>query len=434
MPISVAIVGSGPAGFYTADALLKQGDVAIDIVDRLPTPFGLIRAGVAPDHQTTKKIQRKFEQTAIEASVRYFGNVEMGRDVTLDQLRGMYDAVVLAVGASVDRKLGVPGEDKTGVHGSAAFVGWYNAHPDFRQLNPDLNVNAVAVIGVGNVAIDVARVLVKTPEEMATSDLPDYAARAIQDSPITDVYIVGRRGPVEAKFTNVELREMGKLEDCVPQVDPAVLPESVGEGWEDRDRRVRERNLASLKEFAGHRRDEMRKAVHFLFYASPVEILGSERVEGLRLERTRLEGGRAIGTGETFDIPCGLVIPAVGYRSLSVDGAPWDDRASVVPNDDGRVAERLYCVGWIKRGPTGVIATNRPDGVAVAQYIAADAAAGGRLGRESLTALLKDRGIRVTTIEDWQTINEVEAAAAKPPAPRKKLVTIDEMLAVLDGK
>ena len=434
MPISVAIVGSGPAGFYTADALLKQGDVAIDIVDRLPTPFGLIRAGVAPDHQTTKKIQRKFEQTAIEASVRYFGNVEMGRDVTLDQLRGMYDAVVLAVGASVDRKLGVPGEDKTGVHGSAAFVGWYNAHPDFRQLNPDLNVNAVAVIGIGNVAIDVARVLVKTPEEMATSDLPDYAARAIQDSPITDVYIVGRRGPVEAKFTNVELREMGKLEDCVPQVDPAVLPESVGEGWEDRDRRVRERNLASLKEFAGRRRDEMRKAVHFLFYASPVEILGSERVEGLRLERTRLEGGRAIGTGETFDIPCGLVIPAVGYRSLSVDGAPWDDRASVVPNDDGRVAERLYCVGWIKRGPTGVIATNRPDGVAVAQYIAADAAAGGRLGRESLTALLKDRGIRVTTIEDWQTINEVEAAAAKPPAPRKKLVTIDEMLAVLDGK
>ena len=433
MPISVAIVGSGPAGFYTADALLKQGDVAIDIIDRLPTPFGLIRAGVAPDHQTTKKIQRKFEQTAIEAPVRYFGNVEMGRDVTLGELRGMYDAVVLAVGASVDRKLGIPGEDKAGVHGSAAFVGWYNAHPDFRDLNPDLNVNAVAVIGVGNVAIDVARVLVKTPTEMATSDLPDYAARAIDGAPITDVYIVGRRGPVEAKFTNVELREMGKLEDCVPQVDPAVLPETVGDGWEDRDRRVRERNLVSLKEFAERRRDEMKKAVHFLFYASPVEILGGERVEGLRLERTRLEGGRAMGTGETFNIDCGLVIPAVGYRSLPVDGAPWDDRASVVLSDDGRVAERLYCVGWIKRGPTGVIATNRPDGVAVAQHIAAATAGGGRPGRNSLTALLKDRGVRVTTIENWQTINEVEAAAATPPAPRKKLATIDEMLAVLDG-
>ena len=434
MPVRVAIVGSGPAGFYTADALIKDGDVEIDIIDRLPTPFGLIRAGVAPDHQTTKKIQRKFQQTAVAAPVRYFGNVTVGRDVGLDELRNMYDAVVLAVGASVDRKLGIPGEDRTGVYGSAAFVGWYNAHPDFRDLAPDLNVRAAAVIGVGNVAIDVARVLVKTPQEMAASDLPDYAAEAVHAAPITDVYIVGRRGPVEAKFTNVELREMGKLEDCVPQVDPAVLPETIGEEWEDRDRRVRERNLATLKEFAERRRDEKPKAVHFLFYASPVEILGGERVEGLRLERTRLEGGRAVGTGETFDIACGLVIPAVGYRSLPVDGAPWDDRASTVPNDDGRVGERLYCVGWIKRGPTGVIATNRPDGVAVARHIREDAGSGGRPGREALRSLLGDRGVRVTDIEDWQALDDLETKAATPPAPRRKLATIAEMLAALDGR
>lgn len=433
MPITVAIVGSGPAGFYTADALLKDGNVEVDIIDRLPTPFGLIRAGVAPDHQTTKKIQQKFEQTALDAGVRYFGNVEVGRDVTLDELRGMYDAVVLAVGAPFDRKMGVPGEDKKGVHGSAAFVGWYNAHPDFRHLDPDLNVKAVVVVGVGNVAIDIARVLVKTAAEMADSDLPDYAAAAIHASPLTDVYILGRRGPIDAKFTNVELREMGKLETAVPQVDAAQLPDGVEGEWDDRDRRLKERNLATLKEFAARRRDELPKAVHFLFYASPVEVLGGDRVEGLRVERTRVEGGRAVGTGETFDIPCGLVIPAVGYRSVPVPGAPFDAQACVVPNRDGRVAPGLYAAGWIKRGPTGVIASNRPDGVAAAAHIREDIAAGAKPGRAALQAALAQRHVRTTSIADWQKIRAMEEGTAQPPAPRRKLSSIRDMLAVLDG-
>ena len=431
MPISVAIVGSGPAGFYTAEALVKtlDGEVAVDILERLPTPFGLIRAGVAPDHQTTKKVSRSFEKTAHRPEVRYFGNVEVGRDLTLAELQRSYDAVVLAVGAPFDRALGIPGEDKMGVIGSAAFVGWYNAHPDFGDLEPDLNTEAVAVIGNGNVAIDVARVLVKTVGEMAESDIPEYAQRAIERAPITDVYMFGRRGPVEAKFTNVELREMGVLEDCAPVVEAAQLPDVVGE-MSDRDRRLKEKNLATLQEFATQDAGKRAKRVHFRFFASPVEILGTDRVEGLRLEKTRLEGGRARGTGETFEIACGLVIPAVGYRSVALDGAPFDPANAIVPSEDGRVAPGLYAVGWIKRGPTGVIATNRPDGVAVAEHIRADIGGGSKPGRAALERLLEERGAHVVGYADWKRIEEAEEAGAGAPAPRRKFSRIADMLKV----
>ena len=221
MPVSVAIIGSGPAGFYTAEALVNSVvDLSIDFIERLPTPFGLIRGGVAPDHQTTKNVAKKYEKTALMDQVRYYGNVDVGRDVSLAELRGIYDAVVLAIGAPRDRKMNIPGEDKAGIFGSADFVGWYNGHPDFRDLDPDLNLSAAAVIGVGNVAIDVARLLVRTRNELARGDIPDYAEKAILDSPIDDVYIFGRRGPVEAKFTNVELREMGSSNNRFPRLRP----------------------------------------------------------------------------------------------------------------------------------------------------------------------------------------------------------------------
>jgi ferredoxin--NADP+ reductase len=435
MSLNVAIVGSGPAGFYTAEALLKGegAEVQIDIIDRLAAPFGLIRAGVAPDHQTTKRVAEAFERTALRDEVRYFGNVEVGGKVSLDELREIYDAVVLAVGAPFDHAMNIPGEDKRGVYGSAAFVGWYNGHPDLMSLDPDLDTEAVAVIGVGNVAIDVARVLVKTPQEMTSADLPDHAARAIQAAPITDVYVIGRRGPVEAKFTNVELREMGKLETCDPVVDPAQLPDTIGDGLDDRDARLKARNLETLHEFAERGPGQKAKRVHFVFYASPVEVLGGDRVEGLRLERTRLEDGRAVGTGDYFEIDCGLVVPSIGYRSVAVEGAPFDERACIVPNDDGRVAEGLYAVGWIKRGPSGVIASNRPDGVAVAAHIRADLGAGAKPGREALEKLLAERQVRVVSYADWQKIDAAEVAAATPPAPRRKFVTLKDMLAVLDG-
>jgi NADPH-dependent glutamate synthase beta subunit-like oxidoreductase len=432
MTIRVAIIGAGPAGFYTAAALTNlDADTEIDLIEYLPAPYGLIRAGVAPDHQTTKKIQKSYAKTALKPEIRYYGNVKVGREVSLDELREIYDAVVLAIGAPTDNPARLPGADKKGVYGSAAFVGWYNGHPDFRNLDPDLDTSAVALIGVGNVAVDVARVLVKTHTEMASADLPDYADAAIQAAPIEDVYMFGRRGPVDAKFTNVELREMGRLENSVPLVDPAQLPDAVSGDYEDRDLRVREKNLGTLKEFAERKAEEKPKRVHFAFYASPVEILGGDKVEGLRLERTRVEEGRAVGTGEFFKIPCGVVISAIGYRSEPIEGAPFDEKRGIVPNAEGRVADALYAVGWIKRGPTGTIATNKPDGKLAAEQILADCT-GGKPGRAGFEKLLEARGIRAVSFAEWQKIEAVEEAAATPPSPRKKFVTIEAMLAQLD--
>jgi ferredoxin--NADP+ reductase len=433
MTIKVAIIGSGPSGFYTADSLLKSGrDVEIDIIERLPTPFGLIRGGVAPDHQTTKKVARAYEKTALNEAVAYFGNVEVGKDITMDEMRATYDAVVLAVGAPTDRKLGIPGGDKEGVFGSADFVGWYNGHPDFTDLNPDLNVGAVAVVGVGNVAIDAARVLVKTPEEMAATDIADHAADAVQASPLTDVYLFGRRGPIEAKFTNVELREMGKLDNCMPIVHADQLPDEVTGDWSDRDQRLKERNLATMREFLDVDPAGKAKNVHFEFFANPVEVLGGDKVEGLRVERTKVEGGRAVGTGEFFDIECGLVVAAIGYYSIPIEGVPFDSDNGIVVHDEGRVGDGVYAVGWIKRGPTGVIGTNKPDGETAANQILEDVGEGGKPGRAALSAMLKERGVRVVNYADWQQIEQAEIAAASGEAPRRKFVRVPDMLAVLD--
>lgn len=434
MPISVAIIGSGPAGLYAADALVDSGaDVRVDIIERLPSPFGLIRFGVAPDHQTTKKISKSFEKTVLKEQVRYLGNVTVGRDVSLDELRGLYDAVVLAVGAASDRLLGIPGDDKKGVIGSASFVGWGNSHPDFADLAPNLDTKAVVIIGNGNVALDVARVLVKTPAELASSDLSQRAAAAIQASPITDVYMVGRRGPVEAKFTNVELREMGELDACAPVVDAVQLPATVDGVEDERDRRLKEKNLASLRDFAGHSAEGKKKRVHFVFYASPVEVLGDDQVRAVRFEKTKVENGVAVGSGEFFDIDCGLVVAAIGYLSRAVDGAPFDARNGIVPNTDGRVEPGLYAVGWIKRGPVGVISTNKGDGKTAAAQILEDVKGGGKPGGAALDRLLEERQVRIIRYSDWQKIEAAEVKAATPPAPRRKFPTVAEMLAVLDG-
>ena len=433
MPINIAIIGSGPSSFYTAGALLKTGlDCHIDIIERLPTPYGLIRAGVAPDHQSTKLVTRAYERTARNAAVCFYGNVTVGRDVSLAELRGLYDVVILAVGTPRDRALGIPGEDKQGVHGSADFVGWYNGHPDFSDLDPELNCASIAVIGNGNVAIDIARVLVKTRAEMATSDIAEHAAAAIARSPLTDVYLVGRRGPVEAKFTNVELREMGQLSEAVPVVDPAQLPNKIDAEMSDRDRRLRERNLATLREFAALDPRSKKKRVHFVFYAKPVEILGDTQVTGLRLERTRIADGSAVGTGAFFDIPCGGVIPAIGYRSQPLDGLLFDGAAGTIVNTDGLVEDALYAVGWIKRGPTGVIGTNKADGDLVAKRIAAEVRPRGTPGHAGLEKMLRAKCTRWVTFADWQKLDALEVAGAANGAPRRKFVTVEQMLDQLD--
>lgn len=437
MGLSIAIVGSGPSGFYTAEsALEKWPDCTVDIIEKLPTPYGLIRYGVAPDHAKTKNVARNYEQTALDPRVRFFGNVEVGRDVSVAELRERYDAVVFATGCATDKKLGLKGEDKRGVLGVASFVNWYNGLPAARDLAPDLGTESVVVIGIGNVAVDVARVLVKTPEEMAATDLMEHAAAIIHKSPIKHVHMAGRRGPLHAQFTNVELREMGHLKDAAAIVDPAQLPEAIPDEakkeFSERQLRLIQRNIDTLKDFAKIEHGSRTKRVHFVFFANPVEILGGERVTAVKFEKTRVEGGRAIGTGEFFEIACGLVIPAIGYYSHPIPGLPFKDGKTI--NTEGRIEKGLYAVGWIKRGPSGVIGTNKPDGDTAAEQIAADlpATGSGKSGRAGLAALLAQRQTRVVGFPDWKVIEAAEVARAKPPAPRRKFATVGEMLGVLD--
>lgn len=435
MSLQIAVIGAGPSGFYTAASLLRESEECrIDFIEALPTPYGLIRGGVAPDHQSTKGVSRVFAKTARDPRVGYYGNVAVGRDITLDELGALYDAVVIAAGAPLDRPLAIPGSDAAGVYGSAAFVGWYNGHPDFRDLNPDLNTSAVAVIGHGNVAIDIARVLVKTPAEMADSDLAAHAAAAIHQAPIKDVYIIGRRGPVEAKFTNKELKEMGALADCMPVVDRAQLPIVIDGEMSDHARVLRQKNLATLREYADRPAGNEHKRVHFVFCSKPVEVLGGGQVEGVRMERMRVEAGRAFETGETFDIPCGLVVSAIGYRMPQLAGAPGDETSGVVASNDGRVGDGLYVVGWAKRGPSGVIGTNKADGRTAARQILKDISESGRAGGQGLENLLSGRKVVRVSFEHWLQIDAAETAAAQPGAPRKKFTRIADMLGVIGNR
>lgn len=431
---SVVIVGSGPGGMYVAQALLEKAPgCRIDIIDRLPTPFGLIRGGVAPDHQHTKRVDRKYADIITDnEQVRFLGNIELGADVSIDELSDIYDAVVLAYGAPFDKKLGIPGEDKTNVFGSNAFVGWYNCHPDFRNLDPALDIEVVVVIGIGNVAVDVARVLSRTPAEMAETDIADFAIEAIYSSLIKDVHMFGRRGPIEAAFSNTELKELGALADASTIVDPDLIPDSLPEGLDDREQKVRGRILGTLRELSKGKAGTKRRTLHLEFFASPVEILGGERVEGVRMERTRVEDGRCIGTGETFDVPCGMVITCIGSRAEAIEGVPFDDRPGIVMHKDGRVDPGVYAAGWVKRGATGTIGTNRLDSYEVVDLIVADFSDGGKTGPAGFDALLSAKDVRSVTFDDWLIIKELEEASAGEQSPRRKFSTVEEMLVALD--
>lgn len=431
MPRRIAIIGSGPAGFYAAQAAIdKMEDATVDLIERLPSPFGLIRAGVAPDHQSTKQVQRKFEKTAADPRVSLFGNVEVGRDVTVAELREMYDAVIIATGAPTDRLLGIPGSDLPGVFGAQAFVSWYNAHPDFADLEPNLNVGAAAVVGNGNVALDIARLLARSEGGRARTDMPEHVRRAMDVSPIKNVHVLGRRGPAEAKFTNVELREMLDLTEGVPLIDPATLPDKVPASLDGREQRLAQRNLDTFRQFLDVDQSKAKRHVHFDFYRRPVEVLGSEHVEGIRVEVTTVdESGKASGTGEMIDIPCGLVIAAIGYRGEAIDGVPFDEERGLIPNEDARVEPGLYAVGWIMRGPSGVISSSRPDGIAAAERIEEDVPADtGKPGGKALKNLLNDRDVFVVGFDEWKMLDAAELENASHPAPRLKFVRTGDML------
>lgn len=424
----IAVIGSGPAGYYTAEAAQKQfgEDVRVDIIDRLPVPFGLIRTGVAPDHQSIKTVSRRYEATALTDQVRFVGNITVGDQVSIPELLDLYDAVVLATGAPRDRPLDIPGADLPGVTGSAAFVGWYNGHPDFADLAPPLAGPGAVVIGNGNVALDVARVLAKTPAEFAGSDIVSRSLEALAAARIETITLLGRRGPHQINMTPKELGELGDLARAVPVVDPADFPPASDDATLDAGHR---KSVTHLRNFArGHVEKPIR--IVFDFYAKPVRIEGDGKIERIIVERTRLDDrGDAVGTGETYAIPASLVVTCIGYRTPPIEGVPYDDRAGRFANEEGRVLPGLYAVGWARRGPTGTIGTNRPDGFAIIEKIAEDSQVdSGKAGRAGLDALLESRGADVVTFRDWQKIDAAEIAAARTGAPREKFTSVGEML------
>ena len=426
-----AVVGSGPAGFYTAEALEKAyGDQArIDILDRYPVPYGLIRFGVAPDHQSLKAVSKRYDKVAESAGVDFIGNVTIGRDVSVAELLDLYDGVVLATGAPHDRKLGIPGEDLPGVVGSAEFVGWYNGHPEFADLDPFLQGTHAAVVGNGNVALDCARILAKTRHEFEGSDIVGHALDALDASAIRTITILGRRGPHQIAMTPKELGELGHLEAAVPVVEQADFPPV--EADEPLEPGLR-KSVTLLRGFADIAQDKP-KAMVFDFFAKPLRIEGEGRVEQIVVERTGLdEKGSARGTGETYEVPASLVITAIGYSTSPIPEVPFDGGKFV--NEGGRISERLYAVGWARRGPTGTIGTNRPDGYEVADLIAAAMPAGSsgdREGAAGLKRLLQGRGVMPTDYDDWRKIEDTEVGRARPGSPREKFVRHQEWLQVL---
>lgn len=426
--LHIAIIGSGPAGYYAAEELTKHEHVRVDILDRLPTPYGLIRGGVAPDHQSIKGVFRRYEKTNLAENAHFVGNLEVGRDVSLAELKDLYDAVILAVGAPKDRSLGIPGDDKKGVVGSAEFVGWYNSHPSFEGLDIDLDIETVAVIGNGNVAVDVVRVLAKTRGEMAASDLAPYAAQKIHASPIKDLWMLGRRGPLEAKFTPKELGELGQLENCVTVAKADQIPVLSEEDLAAKEPVIR-KNYVHLKSFTEARPEAGKKTLHIQFYAMPVEVLGDDKVTGLKCEKTTVdEKGRAHGTGETFVLDCQMVVPCIGYKSIPLEGAKFREDWGCFDNDEGKIEDRLYVTGWARRGPTGTIGTNRGDGQGVANRVLEEVKASGKPGRAGLDALVKERNLEIVTFKEWKKIEAAEEASASEPAPRKKFHKIEDMV------
>ncbi|MDV6375563.1 FAD-dependent oxidoreductase [Deinococcus arenicola] len=439
-PLRVAVIGSGPSGVYAAEALIKQTQIPteIDVFDRLPTPYGLVRYGVAPDHLTIKSVTKGFEKTFSDPRVRFLGNVEFGKDVTHEDLKAHYDAIMYTVGASGDRRLGIPGEDLSGSMSATEFVAWYNGHPDAAAREMVLHAQGVAVVGVGNVALDVSRILLKTVAELQTSDIAPHALEVLEKSPVQDVWILGRRGAAQAKFTTKELREFGELSDADPVVKPGeVTVDEVAEAALTDN--VTRKNLEVLRDFASRTPEGKPRRIHLRFLTSPVEILGDENgnVSGLKIERNMLdESGNAVGTGETEILPVQMVLRSVGYRGVALPGVPFDEKRGVIPNAEGRVEGRVgeYTSGWIKRGPSGVIGTNRKDSTDTVAHLIADAGAGTlptaeQPTRDAVDAMLGERGVDVYTFADWQALDTHEQTQGQAQGrPRAKVVHKHEML------
>jgi ferredoxin/flavodoxin---NADP+ reductase len=451
----VAIVGAGPAGFFLAERLLGRTGVAVevDLYERLPAPYGLVRFGVAPDHEKIKSVTRAFDLVASRPGFRYFGNIEFGTDVTLADFARHYHAACFTTGAQTDRRMGIPGEDLQRSHAATEFVAWYNGHPRFRDLRFDLDVERVAVVGVGNVAVDVARILCHRPDELATTDIADYALEALRRSRVKEVYLLGRRGPAQAAFSTPEAREMGELPDC----DVRVLREEVEldalsrEQLERSDDKAPRKKVEVLQGFCARPCTGKPKALTFRFLVSPLELLGDEqgRVRGMRLARNTLvaDGGgalKAVPTGEVEDLPVELVFRSVGYRGVPLPGVPFDEKTGVIPNAAGRVLSPathhpltgLYVAGWIKRGPSGVIGTNKPDAAETADVMLEDLEAGAlpapvEPDPAAIERLLRERQPCLITFEDWKTLDRIESERGRANGRPRVKMTEAEIMAKL---
>jgi ferredoxin--NADP+ reductase len=447
-PLRVAIVGSGPAGFYAAEALIASGhSVRIDMFERLASPFGLVRSGVAPDHPKLKQAIQVYQQIAAAPQFRFFGNVTVGRDIVVPELLRCCHAVLIACGAQSDRTMGVPGEYLPGSHAATEFVGWYNGHPDYRGLTFDLSHETAVVIGQGNVAVDVCRILAKTPDELRHTDIASHALDALAESRVRTIYMIGRRGPAQGKFTHPELRELGELAECDPVVDPRdlVLNEASRIELADRSNRAALKSYDGLQTFAARPAPAKRRRCHIAFLQSPIELIGDGRLQRVLLMRNRLAGEpseqRAEPTGEIRDLACGLLFRSIGYRGVAISGVPFDERRGVIPNCGGRVTDAgsvvpgLYASGWIKRGPSGIIGTNREDSVLTVEALLGDLPAfeAQKSGVDEALLVLRGHGVRVVSFADWQKIDAAEIARGQSAGkPREKFTRLDEMLNVLE--
>ena len=446
----VAIIGSGPAGFYAAEALLKRTDAAIDVdmFDRLPTPYGLVRGGVAPDHPKIKTVIRIFANTAARPTFRFLGNVRLGRDVTVEELRRHYHQIVYATGNEADRRLGIPGEGMARCTPATVFIGWYNGHPDYRHAKIDLSVPRVAVVGNGNVAVDVARILLRTPAELEQTDIAAHALEALRNSQVREVFILGRRGPGEASFTPAELKELGKMQGADPVITPGELAASVVS--ESTGNAEKDKNLKMLRSFAARQPRAQAKQLHLRFLVSPTEVIADAagNVAGLALEKNRLEARpdgtvAARGTGEIEVIEVGMVLPAIGYAAERIAGVPYDEKARVIANEDGRVVDSAsravianeYVVGWARTGAQGLIGEHKRASAHVVAHMIADGAALAARSlpqRDAIVSLLRERGVQVVSFNAWKQIDDVEVVRGpRRGAPRDKIVDVEAMLALL---
>jgi ferredoxin--NADP+ reductase len=448
-PLRVAIVGAGPAGAFTAAAIRRWGEAEIDFFERLPTPWGLLRGGVAPDHQEIKRLEDTFDRQTLGRGARLIGNVEVGTDISHSELAQHYNAVVYATGAQTDKSLGIPGEDLPGSWAATEFVAWYNGHPDFRDRQFDLSSRRAVVIGNGNVAADVTRVLTRSPDELAETDIAEHALEALRESQIEEVVVLGRRGPAQAAFTSAEVRELGKLEGVDVVVDPRDAElDPVSQQWLDEEGTFTARkNVQLLQEFAAREPGGAPRRIVLRFLSSPVEIRGTGRVESIDVRRNRIERGddgslRARPGDEAVEtIECGLVLRSVGYRAVPLPDVPFDERYFVLPNERGRVlgpdGEALtgvYAVGWIKRGPTGILGTNKRDADETVARLIEDLQ-GGVLaeppagGREAIDALLAERRPDLVSADGWRAIDAQELDRGRGEGrPRVKFASRDELL------